>query len=163
MPSTRVSVRVPLCGSTISQRPTSTVRIAQARRRTTVPIECAENAAATRTMPTNSNSQPMKIAVPTEATAGTRIAMQPSTIAATPTNISAFQLRLSPSRTSGSSDAPPISMPKTVSRPADESRGARLHLAVAGVDDRVEAEHDQPGGDEPQQGGSVGGMREFAQ
>ena len=61
----------------------------------------------------------MKIAVPTEATAGTRIAMQPSTIAATPTNISAFQLRLRPSRTSGSSDAPPISMEGKLNPRAD--------------------------------------------
>ena len=51
----------------------------------------------------------MKIAVPTEATAGTRIAMQPTTIASTPTVISPFQLRASPSRTSGSMEAPPIS------------------------------------------------------
>ena len=36
---------------------------------------------ATRKAPTISSIQPMKIAVPTEATAGTRIAMQPSTIA----------------------------------------------------------------------------------
>ena len=54
--------------------------------------------------------QPMKIAVPTEATAGTRIAMQPIKIARTPTAISAFQLRASPSRTSGSICTPSISM-----------------------------------------------------
>src|SRR3954451_14181265 len=166
MPRTRVSVSVPLCGSTISQIPTSSVSSAQATRTATVPIEWAEKAAAKRTPLTTTSSQPMKIAVPTEATAGTRIAITPSTIAATPTNISAFQLRLSPSRTSGSSDAPPISMPKTVSRPAEASgtrRAASLHLAVAGVDDRVEPEPDQPGGDESQQEGAVGGMREFAQ
>ena len=57
----------------------------------------------------------MKIAVPTEATAGTKIATQPIRIATTPTAISPFQLRASPSRTSGSSDAPPISMPRTLS------------------------------------------------
>jgi hypothetical protein len=44
----------------------------------------------------------MKIAVPTEATSGTTIATQPMKIASTPTAISAFQLRRSPSRTSGS-------------------------------------------------------------
>ena len=57
----------------------------------------------------------MKIAVPTEATAGTRIATQPIRIATTPTAISPFQLRASPSRTSGSRDAPPISIPRTLS------------------------------------------------
>ena len=41
--------------------------------------------------------------------------MQPMTIARTPTVISAFQLRASPSRTSGSIDAPPISMQRTLS------------------------------------------------
>jgi hypothetical protein len=51
----------------------------------------------------------MKIAVPTEATAGTRIAMHPITIAITPTAINPFQLRASPSRTAGSIDAPPSS------------------------------------------------------
>ena len=73
----------------------------------------------------------MKIAVPTEATAGTTIATQPTTIASTPTAISAFQLRASPSRTSGSIDAPPISMPQTLSaaHPDDDQPrelGARL-------------------------------------
>ncbi len=52
----------------------------------------------------------MKIAVPTEATAGTRIAMQPMTIASTPTVISAFQLRRNPSRISGSIAGVPISI-----------------------------------------------------
>ena len=51
MPSTRVRVRVPLCGSTISQTPTITVSSAQIKRRTTVPIEWAEKAAATRKAP----------------------------------------------------------------------------------------------------------------
>jgi N-acetyl-anhydromuramyl-L-alanine amidase AmpD len=64
----------------------------------------------------------MKIAVPTEATAGTRIEITPRTIAATPTIISAFQLRLSPSRTSGSSDAPPMSMEKKLDARADALR-----------------------------------------
>ena len=64
-------------------------------------------APATRKAPAMTRIQPMKIAVPTEATAGTRIAMQPITIATTPIAISAFQLRGSPSRTSGSIDAPP--------------------------------------------------------
>ena len=45
-----------------------------------------------------------------EATAGTTIATQPMTIARMPTNIKAFQLRASPSRTSGSSATPLISM-----------------------------------------------------
>ena len=44
----------------------------------------------------------MKIAVPTAATAGTRIATQPIKIASTPTAIKPFQPRASPSRTSGS-------------------------------------------------------------
>ena len=63
----------------------------------------------------------MKIAVPTEATAGTRIAMQPTTIASTPIVIRPFQLRARPARTSGSSDAPPISMAKSLGAPADDS------------------------------------------
>ena len=75
-----------------------------------MPIECAVKAPATRKTPAISRIQPMKIAVPTEATAGTRIATQPTTIATIPTVISAFQLRASPSRTSGSICAPPISM-----------------------------------------------------
>ena len=61
-----------------------------------MPIEWAEKAAATRKAPAISRIQPMKIAVPTAATAGTRIAMQPTTIASTPTVISAFQLRARP-------------------------------------------------------------------
>src|SRR5215218_9882971 len=155
MPRIRVSVSVPLWGSTISQRPTITVRIAQASRSTSVPTECAEKAAAMRIVPRKSSNQPMKIAVPTAAMAGTRIAMQPSTIAATPTNISAFQLRLRPSRTSGSSDAPPISMEKKLDARADAE--ARLHLAVAGVDDRVEREPGQADGDGAEQGRPVRG------
>src|SRR5215211_3057249 len=164
MPRIKVSVNVPLCGSTINQSPTSSVSSAQATRTATVPIEWAEKAAAKRTPLTTTSSQPMKIAVPTEATAGTRIAITPRTIAATPTNISGFQLRLRPSRTSGSSDAPPISMKKKLAARADaEATDLGSHLAVAGVDDRVRAEPDQPGGDEAEQGGAVGGMREFAQ
>src|SRR6188768_231849 len=161
MPRIKVSVRVPLWGSTISQSPTSRVASAQATRTATVPTEWAEKAAAKRTPLTTTSSQPMKIAVPTEATAGTRIAITPSTIAATPTNISAFQLRLSPSRTSGLSDAPPISMEKKLAARADAAQ--LLNLAVAGVDDRVGAEPDQAGRDQAQQGGAVGSVREFAQ
>ena len=44
MPSTRVRVRVPLCGSTISQTPTITVSAAQISRTTSEPTEWAENA-----------------------------------------------------------------------------------------------------------------------
>ena len=61
----------------------------------------------------------MKIAVPTEKTAGTRIATQPTTIAITPITISVFQLFASPSRTSGAIDAPPISMSPTLCRVTD--------------------------------------------
>src|SRR5215212_9690532 len=125
MPSTKVSVSVPLCGSTISQMPTSSVSSAQITRTATDPTEWAENAAAKRIPLTTTSSQPMKIAVPTEATAGTRIAMTPSTTALAPTNSSAFQLRLSPSRTSGSSDAPPRSMGED-GRALGGRRGDRL-------------------------------------
>jgi hypothetical protein len=96
----------------ISQRPTIRVRIAQISRTTNEPAEWAEKAAAIRKPPTKTSTQPMKIAVPTEATAGTRIAKQPVRIARIPTPISTFQLRCSPARTSGSIDAPPISMRK---------------------------------------------------
>ncbi len=61
----------------------------------------------------------MKIAVPTEATAGTTIATQPIRIARIPTVISAFQLRRSPSRTSGSICTPLISIVGTLSALAD--------------------------------------------
>ena len=108
MPSTRVRVRVPLCGSTIRQRPTITVSRAQIRRRITVPTEWAVKAPAIRKAPAISRIQPMKIAVPTEATSGTTIATQPITIARTPTAISAFQLRASPSRTPGPSRLPDL-------------------------------------------------------
>ena len=127
MPSTRVRVRVPSCGSTISQMPTTTVRKAQSRRRTTVPIECAVKAPATRKPPAISRIQPMKIAVPTEATAGTRIAMQPMKIAIAPTASSGFQLFASPSRTAGSIDAPPISMPPTLCGVSD---GVNIRRAI---------------------------------
>lgn len=61
----------------------------------------------------------MKIAVPTDATAGTTIATQPTTIASTPTVIRAFQLRASPARTSGSIETPLISMQATLSAHPD--------------------------------------------
>ena len=128
MPSTRVRVRVPLCGSTISQRPTITVRKAQSRRRMTEPIECAVKAPATRNAPAMTRIQPMKIAVPTEATAGTTIATQPTTIARMPTAISAFQLRRSPSRTSGSSETPLISMKTTLSPAPDAIKPVATRL-----------------------------------
>src|SRR5690349_13131805 len=61
-------------------------------------------------MPKTTRTMPMKIAVPTAATAGTRIETQPRTMARTPTVISSFQLRRRPSRISGSICTPLISM-----------------------------------------------------
>jgi hypothetical protein len=52
----------------------------------------------------------MKIAVPTDAAAGTMIAIQPMTIAAIPIAISARQVRRTPSWASGSAARPPVSM-----------------------------------------------------
>src|ERR1044072_6404748 len=88
----------------------ATVRKAQSRRRITVPIEWAMKAAAIRKAPTISSTQPTRIAVVTEATAGSRIAKHPIRIATTPIPTSGFQLLPSPSRTSGAIDAPPISI-----------------------------------------------------
>src|SRR3712207_1195782 len=107
----------------------------------------------------------MKIAVPTAATAGTRIAMLPRKIAATPTSISARQLFLRSSRTAGSSEAPPISMEEEASpgRGRSPVPRRRLDLAVAGIDDRIEREAGEAGGDGREQRGAVGSVLEFAQ
>ena len=61
----------------------------------------------------------MKIAVPTEATAGTTIATHPIRIATIPIAISAFQVLRRPSCASGSAAKPPISMTPTLGVPAD--------------------------------------------
>ena len=70
----------------------------------------------------------MKIAVPTAATAGTRIAMQPITIAMIPIVINAFQLRASPARSSGSIDAPPNSMRQAYAAPRT---GSPIEICVS--------------------------------
>ena len=77
MPSTRVRVRVPLWGSTISQRPTTKVRSAQARRARKLPTPWAAKAAAARQALTMTRTMPMKIAAPRAKISGRMIATQP--------------------------------------------------------------------------------------
>src|ERR1700761_6144261 len=103
MPSTKVSVRVPLCGSRISQRPTTKVRSAQARRARKLPTPWAAKAAAARKALTMTRTMPTKTAAPSEKSSGSRIAIAPMTIAAIPIARRDFQVRARPSRTSGSS------------------------------------------------------------
>ena len=84
-----------------------TVRKAQTNRSSRLPTVGAANAATMRKRPTMIRIQPMKIAVPTDAAAGTMIATQPTRIATIPIAISALQVRRKPSCASGSAARPP--------------------------------------------------------
>src|ERR1700761_5943841 len=123
MPSTRVSVRVPLWGSRISQRPTTKVRSAQARRARRLPTPWAAKATAARKALTTTRTMPTKTAAPRLKSSGSRIAIAPMTIAAIPIARSVFQVRARPSRTSGSSwVAPPEnSIARTLFRGKDSN------------------------------------------
>ena len=121
----------------------STVSSAQSRRRTTVPIEWAVKArgdqegAGDEQDPADEDRRPDR----GDGRHEDRDAADRRS-PATPTAISAFQLFASPSRTSGSIDAPPISMQTTLSAATDDlerqllsdDRQCRIGCSIATLD-----------------------------